>query len=450
MTSLPLINPFHWGFNGTVTQYVSDDSVSIPLKNTNEKTNFKNFVSQNVPGLANGSNFKLKPYLFTGILQTVYLSAANLSAKFPVFYGREIRQFSDNGIASVDWVMDSWESKYKLNLTTGKYDRKAFDDDEKSTHPENWPRLHPRTRFLTDQELVDVHEVEKPLVLVLHGLAGGSHEPIIRSLTNDISRINNNKFQVAVLNCRGCSRTKISDKKLFTALFTDDINGFLVQERKRHPKRKIYAVGFSFGATQLANYLGKHSNDPIISSAVFLCNPWDMVKSAEKIRDDWWSNILFSKSLAVFLYKMIKSNFNELEVPENTKPAHTPTVDNPCYFAYTKSNLKLAEQATSTIQFDDIFTAPCLGLSSAFEYYSAASSNQRIADFKIPTLLINSTDDPVTGDGAMPRKEALANPNTILIETDLGGHLAYLDSENNSWITGQISQFFNKFDELAV
>lgn len=444
----PLINPFNWGYNGTIKHVTNDEgTVKLQLKNGEEPLQFEEFLNKYVPELKNDAKFKLNPALFTGILQTMYLGSADYSREFQVFYGREIVKFSDGGVCTVDYVMKDWENEYKLNETTKKFDVEKFKQDEADTHAEGWPRLQPRTRYLRDNELQEVHSDDRPLVLVLHGLAGGSHEPVIRSLTQQLSRIGGGKFQVAVLNSRGCARSKITTRSLFTAFHTGDTREFLQRVRNHHPNKKIYAVGFSFGATMLANYLGEEGENTPLSAACTLSNPWDMVMSSVKTSNDWWSKNLFSANITQFLVRLVKVNMGELEVPEGTEPEHPPTVKNPSYYNFTKSNLQKAFKFKTIADFDSTYTAPCLGFKSAMDYYKSASSINRLPNIKIPLLSINARDDPVVGPEGVPFDLMKQNPHVVHCETDIGGHLAYLDLEWKPWVTKEIAQYFNVFDD---
>lgn len=444
----PLINPFNWGYNGTIKHVTHDEgTVKLQLKNGEEPLQFEEFLNKYVPELKNDAKFKLNPALFTGILQTMYLGSADYSREFQVFYGREIVKFSDGGVCTVDYVMKDWENEYKLNETTKKFDVEKFKQDEADTHAEGWPRLQPRTRYLRDNELQKVHSDDRPLVLVLHGLAGGSHEPVIRSLTQQLSRIGGGKFQVAVLNSRGCARSKITTRSLFTAFHTGDTREFLQRVRNHHPNKKIYAVGFSFGATMLANYLGEEGENTPLSAACTLSNPWDMVMSSVKTSNDWWSKNLFSANITQFLVRLVKVNMGELEVPEGTEPDHPPTVKNPPYYNFTKSNLQKAFKFKTIADFDSTYTAPCLGFKSAMDYYKSASSINRLPNIKIPLLSINARDDPVVGPEGVPFDLMKQNPHVVHCETDIGGHLAYLDLEWKPWVTKEIAQYFNVFDD---
>lgn len=451
MSNLPIINPFNWGFHGTVEHTSSPSgTVKLTLNDDKSKIDFEHFVSQYVPGLKDGSKFTLNKFLFTGILQTMYLSGADFSKCFPVFYGREILKLSDGGSCTVDTVMNSWEKKYDFNQNSGTFNKSEFQKDEQNTHPENWPRLQARTRYLTEKELAEVHDDQRPLVIILHGLAGGSHEPIIRSLTQKLSKNDGEKFQVAVLNCRGCARSKITNKKLFSAFQTGDLKEYIARAKARNPERKIYAVGFSFGASLLAGYLGESGSESNLTAAVTLCCPWNFILCSEKMKKDYWSRNLFSKAITQFLVRLVQVNMGELESPEGSKPESTPSTENPCLYMCTKSKLKEAKSFTQMAEFDGNFTAPSMGFHSAEEYYRAGSAINKLHNVQVPTLIVNSTDDPIIGPDAIPYNEVKMNPNLLLLKTDLGGHLAYLDETWDSWMNVQIASFLQKFDDVVV
>lgn len=444
-----LFNPYHWGYNGTVTQHIgAKGTVPLTLKADGTQIQLHELVSQEIPELKNGARFQLSPYLFTGILQTMALATADFSKKFCVFYGRELIKLSDNGIASVDWVMKDWEKTYKLDKKTGFYNKEKIIEDGKKTHPEGWPRLHPRTRYLDEDERETLlSDTSKPLIIVMHGLAGGSHEPIIRSLTESLSNTEDSKFQVAVLNTRGCCRTKVVSPKLFHAFATDDLREFVKREHERDPKRKIYAVGFSFGATMLGNYLGEESDSCVLSGAALLCNPWDLVVSANQMKDDFWARKLFSKNIAQFLVRTLEVNMNQIEWKGGEKP-EIVSVDHYSNYQITRENLEIAKKFTDPLMFDEMFTSKCIGFETALEYYKAGSSINKLPNISVPTLVINSHDDPVIGNENVPAEKAIENPHILLLETDIGGHLAYLDRNKDSWVTKQIATYFDKLNEL--
>ena len=105
----PTVTPSHWGYNGTVKHVLGEKGTkSLAFRDSKRQIPLHEFVTKHVPTLKDGANFRLNSLLFTGYLQTLYLSAGDFSKKFQVFYGREIIKFSDGGVCTADWVMPEW------------------------------------------------------------------------------------------------------------------------------------------------------------------------------------------------------------------------------------------------------------------------------------------------------------------------------------------------------
>lgn len=423
---------FPWGFRSNVKihQSKSDKSIDLPLRNGEKTIKYADFIKNELPVIDEKEKLWLNPLLFNGLLQTLYYSSANLSHKFQVYYGREIFTYEDGGVCSIDHVIPQPENKEEF---------KALHD---KTLPEGWPKLHPRSRYFSNEELEQINspsegsQSTKPICVVLHGLAGGSHEPLIRNLAEYLSTgKNENKWDTLVINSRGCCRTKITNGKLFTALSTGDIHEVLVELKKRNPNRPIYTVGFSFGAAILANYLAETKDDTMITAACLVGCPWDLVDSAYHIDKSWSGSYLFNPALTSFLNKLVKNNFTELN-------HHNPEL-------FNEENLKRGMKQTKTWQFDSVYTCHTIGYSNPFEYYRDASPVNRILKIHTPTLILNSTDDPAVGV-RLPWMEVETNPHLCMVETDLGGHLGYVQSSGKFWCVQLVEEFFAKFDELIA
>ncbi|ODV80337.1 alcohol acyl transferase [Suhomyces tanzawaensis NRRL Y-17324] len=398
----------NWGFRANV-QVHNGVSAELPLK-SGSSGKFSSFVdSLNFP-----SKLWLNPLLFNGVLQTLYYTSAG--SKVKVFYGRELFTYADEGICSLDWVIPA-EPKDEFN------------DKYKATLPEGSPRLHPNTRFFSDKELLQRKEAlaksTAPIVVILHGLAGGSHEPLIRHLTSII----NPDWDTVVLNNRGCCRTKITTGSLYTALATGDIGEVLTDLHEKYPERPIYAVGFSFGAIMLANYLGEGTD--IVKAACVVGCGWDLVDSSYHMDSSWSGRYMFGPALTSFLNKLVQNNFGELS-------SHNPEV-------FNKEQLAEGKGLKKTWQFDQLFTRKLVGFDSAFEYYREASPARNLPKIRTPTLALNSTDDPCVSV-RLPVLEAKANPYVSLVETDLGGHLAWAQSGGRFWGAEMVQKYFEGFE----
>lgn len=446
---LPVLTPWKWSYTGKVSQINSNSKTFTLTDGSNKTVKFHEFIDEYVPAFKNNATFALKPTLFTGMLQTLALYDPSLNKFFKIFYGRELFEYKDGGVCSIDYVMNNskdWESKYAFEYSSnGKikgFDKEKFKKDEESTHLPDWPRLHPRTKILTLEELKEVKASNtKPLVLISHGLCGGSHETIIRA---SIDKIDLDVFDVAVINSRGCARTKIMSEKLFSAYSTDDIREIVTAKLNENPDRHIYLMGFSFGATIVSNYLGEEGDKCPIKSAVTISNPWDMIYSYEKMTFDFWAKRLFSKSIVKFLVRTVEVNLPALETLRNENVAKGDSRAH----VFTKENITKAKRFQTTAEFDDTFTAPYMGFNSAVEYYSNAGSINRLPNIKIPLLAINSEDDPIVGSTSKNlEKVVLNNENVMYLSTSLGGHLAYLTSDSDSFITKPVAEYLYNFEK---
>jgi predicted alpha/beta-fold hydrolase len=405
------------GFRATVEQHRNENTVQLPLKDGND-------CAATIPlnklvdsaGLKDKTGFWLAPSLFHGALQTMYIYGS-AQDQFRPYYGRRVVELEDGASISADYLIHP-------------DDIKDFNSRLNENFPEGWPKLHPRTRYLSPDEVkgLQSEDIITPLVIINHGLGGGSHEPIIRMLTSELSQAG---LDSVVLNSRGCSRTKLTTPELFSGLATDDLRYFTKLIQSEYPNRPLFAIGFSFGATILSNYLGEEGeNSPYVAAAV-LSNPWDMVDSSYHLGYEFIGKHLFSSSISFALARMVKSNRQVL-------------LEHP-FFTEEKVHAKYK----TPVDFDNAITAPVYGFATAYQYYRAASSVNRLLSIKTPLLAINSSDDPVVGVHSIPVYEAQVNPYVVLIKTDLGGHLAYVQRDGKSWAVNRIVDYFKQFQEMV-
>lgn len=427
------MNFFRWGFRANIKLHQSDDEHSVAISPRGEK--FSEFV-RSLDIINPNRKLILNPLLFNGTLQTLYYTSKDTSKQFLVYYGREIFRYSDGGSCSLDWVIP-------------REDREVFKQKYERTLPENSPRLHPRTRFLEEGELKDR---DTPIVVVVHGLAGGSHEPLIRNLAENVQK-KTPDWDVVVINSRGCCRTKITSGKLFSAFSTDDIKEVLIDLKKRNSKRPIYAVGFSFGAALLLNYLSgmKKAEDKmteleksqdkaedevapsdLIEASCLIGCPWDFVDSAYHLQSSWSGSYLFSPALCTFLNKLIQNNLPDLSKYDSV--------------LFNDENMAKSKKARMMMDVDNTFTCKLVGYPNAIQYYRDASPVNTIYKIKTPTLIVNLNDDP-TISGRLPAAEVLSNPYLALVETDLGGHLGYVKPNGEFWGVAVVEDFFREFEK---
>jgi len=85
-------------------------------------------------------------------------------------------------------------------------------------------------------------------------------------------------------------------------------------------------------------------------------------------------------------------------------------------------------------------------LSHPIEVYSKISCTDFLDGIKVPSLFINTEDDPVCKPEFIPLDKLYSNPNIVSLIFKRGGHVEYwhgLKRENFSYIL--MLEFFKKF-----
>ncbi|KAL3499154.1 hypothetical protein ACH5RR_038247 [Cinchona calisaya] len=242
-----------------------------------------------------------------------------------------------------------------------------------------------------------------PILILLPGLTGGSQDSYVRHM---LVKARNKGWRVVVFNSRGCGDSPVTTPQFYSASFLGDMSEVVELVNNRYPKANLYAVGWSLGANILVRYLGQESHSSVLSGAVSLCNPFNLVIADEDFRKGF--NIVYDKSLANGLCKIFKK--------------HAPLFEE----MGGEYNIPVAANAKSVREFDEALTRVSFGFKSVDDYYSNSSSSDSIKNVCIPLLCIQATNDPIAPSRGIPREDIKANSNCLLIVTPKGGHLGWV------------------------
>ncbi|KAI8320795.1 AB-hydrolase YheT [Martensiomyces pterosporus] len=101
-------------------------------------------------------------------------------------------------------------------------------------------------------------------------------------------------------------------------------------------------------------------------------------------------------------------------------------------------------RATKVTEIESLVTARLLGCSDCWEYYRMASCTPFVSKIRIPYLAINSLDDPVVPQDALPVDAFRHNPDTALALVEQGGHLAFFTGARpRIWLTQPVQEFLS-------
>ncbi|CAH00427.1 putative carboxylic ester hydrolase [Kluyveromyces lactis] len=395
----------------TVQQFLPDELLqfnSEPGK-TAKSVSIKSLIDKYAPEFQHNSKCVIPPFLCSGHMQTIFASMFTFESKHLVYYKRYILNYPDGGEGALDvcvpqslWKETGYVPKNQRNQLLPRYT--YFDADEKFGSSDT-----------------------KPMLIILHGLTGGSNESYVRSLVDTIT--NEYNFEACVLNSRGCCQSSITTPFLYCGLWTDDVRFCVKELRNKFPNRKFFLCGVSLGASMTANYLGQESDQSDVELGVVLGNPWDLTASSYHLERNLIGKYAYTPALAKNLVKLTTSHLDVLK--QNPEMARM--------YADHLHEVKTVEE------FDNFFTARMFGFNTSFEYYRHGTSSNRLNKLRTPLLILNALDDPIVGCEALPYREVQSNPYTLMLTTTRGGHIGWFDMNLDRWYVKPLCRLLHKF-----
>lgn len=297
-------------------------------------------------------------------------------------------------------------------------------------------------------DITKSNSIDKPVVLILHGMNNDSTFGYVRSMMRTATE----RGWIAVcMNLRGqdgLHQVKSNSPRGYNAGYTGDLRNVIHQIEYRLKRTKLdnveyvggplFLLGHSLGANIITKYLGEESLHGTLSKCIgggaAMGNPLHI--NSGSIHFPW--NIL----LAVGIKRSLLENFKAF------RQHHDP--------GFQRAMVK-ACLAPTIGQIDDI-AAPYglrndnhppytsrIGFKDGEEYWWDSSSHRYVAHVSVPLLKISARDDfLVFGQFARKLNHCLENPNVVVVKTRCGGHLGWQESpppskDGNSKLTGSWS-----------
>lgn len=193
-------------------------------------------------------------------VSTIYSATANFEKVDHIYYKRYVLEHKDGGNNALDFAVRTTK-----DLSLSEYESSGS------------PDLPARTKYMSAQETEAVGSTTEGLLIVLlHGLAGGSHEHYVRkTVTALLDRFpDDSTVSVVAFNARGCARSKVTSSTYWSALQTDDIAASLDYLHDKFPNRRVVGVGYSLGANILVSLYSESIVSVIDSSGKLSSTIW--------------------------------------------------------------------------------------------------------------------------------------------------------------------------------
>lgn len=179
----------------------------------------------------------LSLFLFNGHLQTAWTQREE--AKETIYYKRKIFE-SNHELYKGQFSVDFMVAPYVKDGTFSQ----AREGERLPAHTEMF-KAGEDVRFLSEKD-------SSPILLVLHGMSGGSDEPYIRRVLAAISALDI-QWTACVVNFRGCAQSQLTTGYLYNGRATWDFRQIANWLKQNFPNRPLFGVGFSIGANVLTN-----------------------------------------------------------------------------------------------------------------------------------------------------------------------------------------------------
>ena len=245
---------------------------------------------------------------------------------------------------------------------------------------------------------------DAPVVLVLHGLEGSSRRRYVRNVCRALLA---HRIRPVAMNFRGCSGEPNRSLRFYHSGETSDPTAVLELIRRRHPGRRVGAMGFSLGGNMLLKLMGERSDGgrALVDAAVAMSVPYDLAAGCDLLERTRMGRVYSEYFMRSLRGKVATKRERLADVLD----------------------LDAVDRARSIRAFDEHVTAPLNGFAGASAYYEACSSERFLGGVRVPTLLLHARNDPFLPPHAIPETAARANPALVWSLQDGGGHVGFLE-----------------------
>lgn len=283
-----------------------------------------------------------------------------------------------------------------------------------------WPALQSRSdrlpvmpyrreRWVTpDDDFVDVDwrdapadKTAAPLLVLFHGLEGSSRSHYALALGQWAQA---QGWGFAVPHFRGCSGEINRAPRAYHSGDFEEIGWMLARLRARHAG-PVYAVGVSLGGNALLRWAQEAGSTAagVVQALVSISAPVDLTASGLAIGGGLNRQVYTRMFLKTMKPKAMR------------KLAQFPGL----------FDARALQEARDLYDFDNVFTAPLHGFQNTPDYWLRASAKPRLADIRLPTLVVNALNDPFVPAVCLPQQRDVG-AHVTLWQPEQGGHAGFM------------------------
>lgn len=245
-------------------------------------------------------------------------------------------------------------------------------------------------------------------IIIVHGLEGSSESQYMLGVTEKALAAGMNVIRY---NQRNCGGTDSLAPVLYHSGLSNDVAAVAREVIARDGVSRLALVGFSMGGNIVLKLAGEWgSQAPSEFRAVAACCPAiDLAKSADTLHEP--ENRIYE---TYFLWALRRRMLQKARL----FPEHFDVIR--------------LRGIRSLREFDDKVTAYYCGFTGVDDYYDRASAAHVVERIAVPALVLHAANDPFIRITAETRRKISANQNITFVETEDGGHCAFIGAPAES------------------
>ena len=263
-------------------------------------------------------------------------------------------------------------------------------------------------------------------IIVIHGLEGSTDSQYMLGVARDGLAAGMNVVRMNQRNCGGmddCAPT------LYNSSLSADIEAVAKHVVERDGITRFALAGFSMGGNLVLKLAGEWGSEgPAQFRAVAaVCPAMELAASADALHEP---------GNRIYEYYFMWQLFRRFRLKAKLFPG-----------SFDPARLR---GISSLREFDDRITAHYCGFTGADDYYARATAVNVIDRIAVPALIIHAANDPFIRIRPATRQRILANPNITFVETEDGGHCAFIGQSNGKpgddarWAERELVEFVGR------
>jgi len=257
-------------------------------------------------------------------------------------------------------------------------------------------------------------DADKPLVILIHGLAGCEDSSYIIMATGFFLA---HGYGTLRLNLRGAGPSRPTCGLQSHAGRSADLRDAILALPSKMTAQGVIVVGFSLAGNMSLKFAAEFGGELPVRAVATVSAPIDLaITSANMLRP---RNALYNR-------KLLRDFCRECLAPGA---------------ALSRAEREAVTAARNFMELDDNFVAPRNGYRDVYDYWESCQALGFLARIQVPTLLLHARDDPIVPVGPYLDYPWADNPRLFPVLSRRGGHVGFHAVGDRPWHLDRVLNF---------